>query len=160
MSDVRSLVNHLEINTRDELAAQERMLDLLDEQERAIVAGRAEGLLETTRRIEEESNDSVRRAVSRNQILKNMAVSWKVPVEAMTLGSVAERAGDQGAKLSELRSALRKKTSEVIRKNRKIASVANMHRKVVREVIDTILFEGGEKPGDSDTAGSLLDAEA
>jgi len=160
MSNVETLMNHLEANAREELAAQDRFLAILDDQEQAILAGRSEGVLTASKSIETESAGSARRAASRKRLLKGISEAWRVPVDAMTLGSIAERAGARGAPLVDLRRDLRNKANEVALKNKRVASVARLHHHVIREVINTIFRdeEGGYLEGDA--AGALIDAEA
>ncbi len=160
MSHANTLINHLEANAREELAAQDRFMTLLDEQERAIVSGRAEGVVQSSKSIEAESAQAARRAASRQQILKGISNAWQVPVTAMTLGSIAERAGAHGQRLADLRSELRSKTSDVIRKNRQVSAVARLHHHVIREVIGTIFSDDGSGFLDENASGNLIDAEA
>ena len=160
MKNVDTLINHLEANARDELAAQEGILKLLHEQERAIVEGKTELVAELAKRLQGESANASRRAGTRQQVLKAIANAWSVPVGAMTLGSIAERAGQRGDRLLHLRTSLREKASEVLRKNRRVAAVARLHHHVVREVIDTILTDESGSSVQENPAGALIDAEA
>lgn len=160
MNNVDTLINHLEANIREELAAQDRLLMLLEEQEQAIIAGLSEGVSIASKALDSESAGAARRTVSRKRLVKGISEAWHVPSGAMTLGSIAERAGERGKRLSELRSDLREKANEVARKNRRVASVARLHHQVIREVINTIFRddEGGYLDGEA--AGTLIDAEA
>lgn len=160
MSNVDTLINHLEANARDELAAQERFLELLDRQERAIVKACTADVARHGEELETESANASRRAGSRQRILKAISTTWNVPVSAMTLGSIAERAGARGRTLAELRKELRLKASEVIRKNRRVASVARMHQQVMREVIDMVFADENGGPLSENVPGNLIDAEA
>ncbi len=160
MKNTDALLNHLEANAREELAAQERFLALLDEQEQAIIAGSSAAVADVTKRLEKESPSAARRSTTRARLVKAIAEAWQVPIGAMTLGSIAERAGRHGERLSVLRDELRNKANEVGRKNRRVASVARLHHQVIREVINTIFRddEGGYLDGEA--AGTLIDAEA
>ena len=160
MSNVDTLINHLEANARDELAAQERFLVLLDGQEQAIVKANTEDATRFGTELENEASGASRRAVSRQRILKAISSVWNVPVSAMTLGSIAERAGNRGQRLAEIRKELRLKASEVIRKNRRVASVARMHQQVMREVIDMVFADENGGPLSENVPGNLIDAEA
>lgn len=160
MSNVDTLMNHLEANAREELAAQDSFLALLDEQEQAIIAGGAEGVQRVAKSIDTEAAGAARRAATRNRLVKGIAAAWQVPVSAMTFGSIAERAGARGERLTSLRNDLRDKANEVALKNRRLASVARLHHHVIREVINTIFRD--EQGGflDEEAAGTLIDAEA
>ena len=161
MSKVASLINRLEANARDELAGQDRMLRLLEEQERAIVSGKSKAVIESTEAIETETQSGARRASARAKILRSLAAEWRIPADAMTMASIVERAGGQADRLIELRTALRTRAAQVLKKNRKLAALANMHRKVMQEVIDAVL--ASELDGEEvavGTSGTLIDAEA
>lgn len=160
MKNTDTLLNHLEANLRDELAAQQSFMDLLEKQERAIVDGKTETVASISEELQAVSSNAARRAGTRQQILKAISTTWSVPISAMTLGSIAERAGVRGSRLTQLRGELRDKASQVIRKNRRVAAVARLHHQVVREVIDTIFTEESGSPMQDEAAGNLIDAEA
>ena len=161
MSEVASLINRLEANTREELAGQERMLRLLEEQERAIVSGKSKAVIEATDAIESETQSGAKRSSARTKILQSLAGVWRIPVDAMTMSSIVERADGRADRLIELRMTLRTRAAQVLKKNRKLAALANMHRKVMQEVIDAVLaseLDGEEVAVGS--SGTLIDAEA
>jgi FlgN protein len=159
MMDTRTLLNRLEACVQEEIRAQERMLGLLARQERAIVENRAGALEEATQAVEREILSSVGRGARREAVIEGLARAFGVPAAAMTLSSIAERAGSSGESLLRLRAELRACTAKVARQNRRVASLTRVHRRLVQDVL-TALFQDEVAAASLTACGTLVDAEA
>lgn len=155
----RTLTNRLEACVQEELQARERTLVLLGRQERAILENRSTDLAAATTALERELLAGVERSARRDQVLRSLGTLWGVPVSAMTLSSIAERLGQDGSGLRRLRDALRERTAEVVRRNRRIAALTRVHRRLVQDVLGLLFLEEAQA-APLKSAGTLVDAEA
>jgi hypothetical protein len=128
-------------------------------QERAIVAHRPAELERATRGLEAGLLGEAERGKRRASVIALLAAAWGVPARAMTLGSIAERAGDDGRRLVRLRDELRAATGRVLRQNRRVAALTASHRRLVQDVIRAI-FRADPRATPLQASGTLLDAEA
>ncbi len=153
-----SLLNHLTAYVQDEIAVRRRTLDLLSRQEAGIQNNDPGATAKAVEAIEQEMKGNSRRNSKRVGLIKKLALCWSLPADALTLGSIVERAGARAGMLAELREELRALTAKVLKRNRRLSALIGMHRRVIKEVIDTVLHEqvGAVMNG----AGSLIDAEA
>lgn len=154
----QALWNHLCAWIRDEIAAQECRLASLEEL-RASMSQRdpsvLEGILE---RVQEQDKTSRSRDSRRKLIFEGLGKHWQLSASMLTLRSIAERMGDEGAELMEMREQLTNKLKEVALASRAVSATAHMHRSVILDVL-SVLFEGhGGDP--MNEQGRLLDAEA
>jgi hypothetical protein len=157
MRDAQGISLHLAAWARDERAAQEQTLEVLEEQERAVRArdlGAVDAAVERLRLIGERGAARGRR---RDQLLSDLAQAWDVPRAALTLGSVVERLGDDGAALAELRRELRQGAAQVLRASRRVAVLVSTLRRVSGEVIEMLLTDEDGTPLHG--GGALVDAE-
>ena len=159
MMDVRSLLNRLEAWAQEEIQARGRMLHWLEGQERALQAVDPKALEEATRGVEREIQCDVDRGTRRDALLGQIAAHWNVPVSAMTLGSIAERAGPGAGRLLKLRAELRDKTAHVVRQNRRVAALTRLHHRLVQDVVQ-VLFQEEAEAAPLAQPGTLVDAEA
>jgi len=157
-TNATSLLNHLEAYTAEEVAAKRRVLALLERQGAGVAANDPATFEAAARSMEAELAGNVERSRRRERILGALSELWRVPAEAMTLASIAERAGTESARLRDLRSELRGLVADVLRENRRLAALIGMHRRVTRDVIETVLYEGHGTARDG--SGGLLNAEA
>ncbi len=154
----QSLVNSLVAYVQEETGARKRTLAIVERQEQAIVACDAQALSDATLELERELETQVERTKRRQRIFAAFAQLWHVPADALTLSSIAERAGNGAQALLTLRNELRAATAELARKNRRLAALATLHRRVVRDLIG--LLAGDERITPLAAAGTLVDAEA
>jgi len=155
----QSLINRLEACIQEELQARERTLDLLTQQEEAIVGNRSEKLAEATRVLERELLSNVDRSARRDEVFRCLGRLWGVPQSALTLSSIAERVGPGSERIRGLRDKLRDRTAEVVRRNRRIAALTRLHRQLVQDVLG-VLFQEAAQAAPLSGAGTLIDAEA
>ena len=158
MKSERSLLNHLEVCVAEDLVAQKRLVELLTRQEEMIVQNDTKGLQEATEAMEAELRLAPTRSGNRERILRQLARTWRVHRDTITLSSAAERAEEGGDRIRDLRRELRSTCADVARANRRLAALTTLHRSIVRDVIDTLL--GDENGSPILLAGTLVDAEA
>ena len=153
---VTSLLNRLSANLREEEAGQVAIIACLADQRSAIDSGRGDRVEDATRAIRESSAAASRRATQRARVLQALSKAWHVPADALTLRSIAERAGGNGRSLLELRDRVRVGAATVQQECRRIVSLARVHRGVVQEVLGALL---GEENLQTNAPGALVDAE-
>lgn len=152
-----NLVNRLIVAIRDEVACQENIVALLAAQEESIREPASEPFQAATLGLEVELRRSAQRTARREHALAALAADLGVTPGAATVGSLVERLGADGALLAEERARLLEVSSEVRRRNRRMATLVRLHRQVTRELIQVVL--GPEDGGDVHDGGSLIDAE-
>lgn len=158
---LRADVNRVDALLREELASQRRLGALLEEQRRAVVARTPDALEDVTGRLEQELASAAARRQRRDELLRRVARTLGVAPSALTLGSLVERLGADGARLGELRLELRGAAADVVRANRQVAAAVALHRRLNQEVIELCFAETGGASTTSPLsgAGTLIDAE-
>ena len=157
MSIPRTL-NRLAGYLQGEIGARRRTLALLETQEASIQANDPAATAEALRKLDREMSTNGENSRKRAQLIEQLATTWGVPADLLTLGSIIERGGPAAAHLAPLRDELRSITALVIRKNRRLGALIGMHRRVIRDVIEYVLED--ERGAAMSGAGSLIDAEA
>jgi len=154
--NLASLLKHLEANVSEELGTKHKVLENIEKQERAVTrqdTAAFEALLATMNDI--LAGDTAR-ARRRARLVEELSELWKVPTDALTLGAIIRRLGPEGAKLEKLRAELRDAVAEVLKRNRRLSSLLGMHRRLNRDIVNTVLgLEGGQT---MPSTGALLDA--
>lgn len=151
-------LKHLEVALREELDGKRRALELLARQEAAIAANEPAALEEALKGVEREVQLEARRAARRRQLVAALAEAWRVPADALTLGSIVERAGRDAGRLATLRVELRDAVASVKRRNRRLAALVGMQRRLTRDVMKCVLED--EDGAALHSAGTLVNAEA
>ena len=158
LSIPQALWNHLSAWIREETAAQEQRLASLEGLRESMAQRNPEvvdGILEG---VQAQDKTSRSRETKRQAIFASLGKHWQVNPSLLTLRSIAERMGSQGAELMELRAQLAEKAKAVATASRMVSATAHMHRSVILDVLN-VLFEGNA--GDPmEEQGRLLDAEA
>lgn len=154
----RALWNHLCAWLRDETAAQEQRLTTLEEL-RASMSQRDPKVVDAMLEQIQQQDDTIRGREKRRQaIFEALGKHWQVNANVLTLRSIAERMGADGAELLEMRGVLATQLKAVTVASRGVSATAHMHRSVILDVLN-VLFEG--HAGDPlEEQGRLLDAEA
>ena len=150
----RGILNALEAWLVDEVAGKERLVARLEEQERALGSGDSVAITEVTRRVAIEVEADVDRARRREILFARLGAHWGVAPSALTLGSIAERAGGNGDRIAELRTRVRELASEVLRRNRRITRIVHVHQSIVQETLTALV--GSHDP--LAETGALFDA--
>ena len=157
-SDEQRLLNLLDANVRAELRTRRRMLELVTQQERGVLDNRRDDVQSALRELETELVRAAAHAAARKRLLSDFGARWGVDPGVLTLGSVAERLGPRAANLAALRIELRELVAQLARRNRRLGALVSMLRRIVRDVVNTVL---GDPSGDAfRTAGTVLSAEA
>ena len=150
----QKFVNALEVWLVEEVAGKERLVRELERQETALVSGTAEEITSATQAIENEITGEIDRSRRREVIFARLGVHWNIAPSALTLGSIAERAGQSGARIEELRDRLRLLGSEALRRNRRVARLVHVHQSIVQETLTALV---GSRDSLEET-GALFDA--
>ncbi len=154
----KAALNHLTAWMRDEVQSQGERVETLRKLRESMAKKdpkHCEIVLETVQAQQERSHVSEKR---RQTIFKALGMQWEVSPKVLTLRSIAERAGDDGLRIMELRSELQEKVEQVGVEGKMVNATARMHRTVILEVLNT-LFD--QKVGDPlEEQGRLFNAEA
>ncbi|MFN0244672.1 MAG: flagellar export chaperone FlgN [Planctomycetota bacterium] len=153
----QALLNGLEAYVQEEIGARRRMLAIVDAQERAILAGKSADLELATRDIEAEIERDTERSARRARLFAAAATTWRVAPAALSLSSIAERFGPAAERLCTLRTELRSATAELARRNRRLSVLVSTHRRLLAELIQTLLASEDAAP--LAVSGTLIDAE-
>jgi hypothetical protein len=158
MSSVTTLLRQLEANVQEETGAQRRLLELLGAQDMALRSHAALSISETTRALEAPLESAERRTNARRAILASLASAWNVSADALTLSSIATRAGEDGERLRRQRDELERVTRSVQKLARRNGTVARFHQRLTADVLQAVLASDADAPVAD--GGTLVDAEA
>ncbi len=156
--NIRSIINRLEANLREEIEAKREALLVIKSQEEAVTKSDADAFDEAHGRSIVLIEAEARRAAKRTNLMGNLAREWQVADDALTLGSVAVRLAADGTRLCELRLELREVVALVIKRNRRLSALIGMHRRLNRDILTVVL--GTEEGADPASIGSLVNAQA
>ncbi len=156
MTSLRQLLLELESYLQEEIDARRRMIDVVARQEGAVKDGLSADLERATRDLERELSGQVERARRREKILAGFAAAWGVAPSVLTLSSIAERVGPGTEKLRALRGELRDATASLAKRNRRLAALTTLYRRVLGDVIETIV--SGEQGAPLKDTGTLVNA--
>ncbi len=157
MTNPRSLLHELETYVQDEIGARERMLEIVARQEVAVQSGRAIELEQATRDLERELAGQIDRASRRQRILVGFGAAWRVAPSVLSLSSIAERIGPGTERLLTLRRELRDATAALAKRNRRLAALTTLYRRVLGDVIETLV--SGDDSAPLDNPGTLVNAQ-
>lgn len=152
------ILNLLEANVRAELRTRGRMLELVEAQERAVRANQREALETHLAELEPELARAASQSSARARLVVELAGLWGLAPNALTLGSIAERAGPRGAVLAGLRKELRDLVADLARRNRRLGALIALQRRIVRDVVGAVL--GNPEEDVFRAAGTVLSTEA
>ena len=164
-----TLVAELERYAADELAAQGRLLEALRAQEEALFHGDLAAIRRGVERFDAELAGAPQRAARRAELVRRLAVQFRVAPQTLTLGSICARLGDAGAGLARHASALREASTAVATATRRLAALARLHVRLNGELLESVLERGGDGVAGASTSsgrglgvgaqsGSLVDA--
>jgi len=144
---------------QEELASQERLHALLDEQEAAVRAGDLDALVRGGEAVERELAAGGPRARRRDASIAGLAAAFGVAPSALTLSSVVERLrrdGGDDAGLDRLRDELRRSTADVLKRGRRVGALVRAQHRLCAEVRSVLLGLGEVRA--EDVEGRLVDA--
>ncbi|MEZ5977547.1 MAG: hypothetical protein R3F34_04945 [Planctomycetota bacterium] len=150
------LLPRLEAWAQEELGAQQALLRALEAHERSLGRGTPEEIETTVRAIGEVDPRGSARRGELDAILRELAAAWKLASGTLTLGSVAERFEERGARLARLRTELRRAVVEVRERSRRVALVSRQQCAIVSKVLETVLG----KDGLEGIRGAVVDSRA
>ncbi|MFT7484673.1 MAG: hypothetical protein ACI9F9_000517 [Candidatus Paceibacteria bacterium] len=156
--NLQSTVNHLEACLAEELAAQTESLTWVNTMEQALKDNDSLTFESTSQRGSELCRKADRAATKRKGLLADLASNWGVAAGTLTLGSVVRRLGGQGARMDTLRKELRAAISGVIKRQRRLSALINMHKRINADVMKVIV--GCDSHEEVNQGGSLVNAEA
>ncbi|MBI5432619.1 MAG: flagellar export chaperone FlgN [Planctomycetes bacterium] len=158
MKELKTLLRRLEAHLQDEIAAQERTLALLADEQTALCGRDPALVLERTTALERELQGGVARARRRDEILTALGSLWGVPAATLTLTSIAERAGPEGERVLRMRGELRERSAKSVKLARRVGALARTHQRFFSDVLQALFGELGAT--DARVGGRLVDAEA
>jgi len=164
--NVQALVNQVESWVQQELNAQRHLLELLEAQEKAIVDSSTEGITESGEQIQAQLRMGPARERRRQDLMRSFSRMWGVAAETLTLRSIAERAESEGVPtttLGKLREDLRGVGAQVLRKGRRIATMAKYHQGFLAQVMGLLMTDSTNEtllPLGSGEGGALVNQEA
>jgi len=159
VSDASPILRRLESWAIEELGAQRRTLERLQQQAAALSDGDPSSLEARGREIESESAACLERATRRSTLLRALGALWGVDPKSLTLGSIAERCGRDGERLARLRSDLRRAAAATARASRGNVRAARSHQRAWSEILGGLL-NAAAPSGELLGGGQLVDAEA
>jgi len=157
-TSLNALLPELVACVEDDLAAQKRILTLVEEQLENLRSERGRGLEELAEGMVDELRGAPERTSRRDAVLARFAAAWGLEPKGVTLSMVTQNLGERAEGLGALRAELRSTTAEVVRSLRKFSALVSTRRRLVGDVLRSLLES--EEPGRSeDQRGVLLDAE-
>lgn len=156
-ADLERALHRLVASVREDIAAHERIAEILGRQESSVRRPSSDEFTRATADLQAELGGAPARTARRDRALSGVAGVLGVPPFATTLGSVVLRAGDRGTALAQDRERLRELADEVDRRGRRVATLVRLHRQVARDLLQVVL--GQEDGEDVHAGGSLIDAE-
>jgi len=156
--NTKSLLNHLEAYVADEIAGKRKALEWIEAQEKAIASNDAAGFEAATTGLKSLTAADGRSEIRRRKLTDSLAEAWRVSADALTLGSIAKRAGTDGRRLGELRTELRALVAKVMKRSRRLGALIGMHSRLNREIMETAF--GSTEENKFEDSGSLVNAEA
>jgi hypothetical protein len=158
MSQLSTLLRHLEAYVQEEIGAQSRTLALLEAQQDAVASSEPSAITKATSALENELRAVAVRARRRDELLRGFARFWNIDAQSLTFASLIERAGPEAERLQRQRSDLRSAAGRVARRARVVGTAARAHQRLTAEIIETVLVD--EECQSVGTGGALVDAEA
>jgi len=166
VSDVQVILRKLESWAVEELNAQRRTLERLQQHGAALRNGDPAALEACGREVEGEGAAGIERASRRAALLRLLGSLWSVDPKSLTLASIAERCGRDGERLARLRADLRRAAAATARAVRANLRAARAHQRAWSEILGELLSLGpgqlglGTDQADAPAGGQLVDAEA
>jgi len=156
--NTQSIANHLAEYVRSEIEAKTAALKWIDAQEVAIATNDPAALEMAVKELNTLLAGEQRRVLRRGELIARLADKWNVPAQTLSLGGVVHRLGDGGAHLDALRQELRSIVATVMKRNRRLAALIGLQRRITTDVMQLVL--GSDEEGALGHGGSLVNAEA
>lgn len=133
------LLPRFEAWAQEEIGAQQALCAALEGHARVLGRGRPEEVEASLVQLDAADPRGGERRAEFEKLLCEFARRSAVAVETLTLGSVAERFGDRGARLARLRTELRDVATVVRDRTRTMTLVARQQRALVVQVLEAVL---------------------
>lgn len=157
-------LRELEAWCQEELAAKQREERWLADLERALIAEDGEQVVTLVESLEGSRQTCLSREPRMRQARGVLAGHLELPVEACTLGSLAERCGAEGERLATLRGELRAQVHRVSLRTKRVGTLARQQRRFLSDVLAELF---GVDPADTFSGeheapcnGRLVDSRA
>lgn len=142
---LQALLIRLEAWLQAELAAQHRLLPLVEAQEQAIRGADDAALARASEALERELAGEPARSRARGELFDGLAAAWGVASRSLTFGSIVQRAEEAGldpARLQARRLELKDAVVRVAERGRRVATLARHHQSMLGELLGTLLAGG------------------
>lgn len=149
-----ALLSRLEAWAQEELGVQQRLAVALTEHERVLGSGSPDEIEASIAALDASDPRGSARRRELDTVLRSLARVWGLAGSTLTLGSVAERFGPQGDRLTRIRTNLRDACREVQERSRRITLVAKHQRDIVHLALESVVG----REGFDGTRGSLVDS--
>ena len=133
------LLPRFEAWAQEEIGAQQALGAALEGHARVLARGRPQEVEASLAELDAADPRGSERRAELDRLLGEFARRAGVAVETLTLGSVAERFGQRGARLTRLRAELRDITTVVRDRSRTMTLVARQQRALVVQVLEAVL---------------------
>jgi len=154
----RAAIARLEAYLQRETGVQRRLAGVLEATEQAVRVNDRARLDELNAELQRELAGDLSRERERRILIHDAARALGAAPELSTVSSLAERAGEDGARLERLRGDLRGAVRSVRERSRKLVAVARVQQEVVHDLLKLVLGEDLEDG--VARRGALVDAEA
>lgn len=155
--NVQSLVIHLEDTIALEIESKRTALAWIERLEGALSDYDPDRFAEVVEDGAAITRGDEGNTARRQRLLGQLAGAWSVPQGTLTLGGIARRLGEGGARLEVLREDLRQAVSEVLRRRRRLSALIGMHQRINSDLMQLVL--GCESEEELAQGGSLINAE-
>jgi hypothetical protein len=156
--NLRSTLNHLEAGLVLEIQSKAESLAWVESLESAVRSNDSaefEKLVANGAGLCKAGESIARKRVA---LITELGRHWGVAAAALTLGGVARRVGADGKRLEQLREQLRTVISKVMKRQRRLAALIGMHRRINTDVMQIML--GCDSKEEVHQGGCLVNAEA
>jgi len=133
------LLPRFEAWAQEEIGAQQALRTALEGHSRVLARGRPEEVEASLVELDAADPRGSERRVELEKLLCDFARRTGVAAETLTLGSVAQRFGERGARLARLRAELRDLATIVRDRTRTMTLVARQQRALVVQVLEAVL---------------------
>jgi hypothetical protein len=157
MTKLATALTRFESHLQEECSAQRDLLVSLGGLEQVLARADAPAIAASALGFDALARQGAGRAERRGALLAELGRCFGVAGKALSLGSIAERAGARGPRLAELRAELAQLALEVDRVQRRVSILARGQEHALGEALQELV--GGAHENQV-RRGALIDAEA
>ena len=156
--NLRSTLNHLEAAISQEIQGKADSLAWVQSLEQAVRDNNSTRFEELVKEGGVLCKLGESMARQRTKLIEELGRHWGVAASALTLGGVVRRSGPDGRRLGQLREELRLAIANVMKRQRRMATLIGMHSRINADVMQIML--GCDSHKEVHQGGSLVNAEA